>query len=95
MLHSRSLGPEISREDLAKVRSGVSTRREIEALFGPPSLGRLQVEGGLRLEWVYEWRDAGVVTEGRVYRSIEVTLDQEGIVQSVKSVDRVFPDWRR
>lgn len=95
MLYSRSLGPEITREKLAKVRSGQSTRAEVEALFGPASLGRLNGEGGLRLEWIYEWTESGALAPGRVYRSIEVTLDGPGVVQSVKAVDRVFPDWRR
>lgn len=95
MVFSRSVGPELLPARLAQVRSGRSTRADLERLFGPPSLARLDVEEETRLEWIYDYVEASAVTPGRVFRSIEVTLDASDVVRSVKAVDRVFPTWRR
>lgn len=94
-LYTRSLGTEITRERLAQVRSGTSTKADVEKLFGPASQARLDPEGGVRLEWIYEVVESSAVTPGRAYRSIEVTVDDAEVVRSVKAVDRVFPAWRR
>ncbi|MBL9136324.1 MAG: hypothetical protein JNK85_10670 [Verrucomicrobiales bacterium] len=94
-LHSQSLGTEISRERLSQVRSGISTKADVEALFGPASQARLDPESGVRMEWIYQVVESSAVTPGRAYRSIEVTIDDAEVVKSVKAVDRVFPAWRR
>ncbi|MCC7373525.1 MAG: hypothetical protein IT581_02635 [Verrucomicrobiales bacterium] len=94
-LHSRSLGPEITREQVSQVRSGISTRADVEKLFGPASQARLDPESGVRLEWIYDVVESSAVTPGRAYRSIEVTLDEGDVVRAVKVIDRVFPAWRR
>lgn len=96
MNFSRSLGPEITPEKVARVRSGQTTRAEVEALFGPASTARLDLDDDVRLEWIYDFVDmAAAVMPGRVFRLIEVTVDAAGVVRSVKVVDRVFPSWRR
>jgi outer membrane protein assembly factor BamE (lipoprotein component of BamABCDE complex) len=95
LLYSRSVGPEITSEMLAGVRVGVSTRDELTRQLGSPSLARLHPDGGLRLEWIYDYVEAAAVTPGRIYRSLEVTVDASGRVTEAQSVDRTFPTWRR
>lgn len=95
MLYSRSVGPEIRPESLSQVRVGKTTRVELERLFGPASLARLEADGGTRLEWIYDYVEAAAVTPGRVYRALEVVVSEEGLVVSSKAVDRTYPDWRR
>ncbi len=94
-LYSRSLGPEITPEQIAQVQPGRTTRADLERLFGPPTLARLAMDGGTRVEWIYDYRESGAVTPGGVFRSVEVLVDPAGIVTSAKTVDRVFPQWRR
>jgi outer membrane protein assembly factor BamE (lipoprotein component of BamABCDE complex) len=95
MLYSQSRGPEVTPEKMRTVRSGQTTRADLERLFGPPILARLEVDSGQRLEWIYDYIEASAVTPGRVYRALEVTVDDNGVVSSVQMVDRVFPAWRR
>lgn len=95
LLYSRSVGPEITSEMLAAVRVGVTTREELTRQLGTPSLARLHPDGGQRLEWIYDYVEAAAVTPGRIYRSLEVTVDAAGRVTSAQSVDRTFPTWRR
>jgi hypothetical protein len=95
MLHSRSFGPEITPDKLIQARTGGLTRGGLEQLFGPPSLARLTVDGGQRLEWIYDRIESSAVVPGRVFRSVEIILDAAGNVTGVNTLDRVFPTWRR
>lgn len=95
MIYSHSLGAEITSEKLRQVRSGRTTRAELDAIFGPPTMARLALEPGLRLEWIYDYIEASAVTPGSVYRSVEVILNDANVVTSVKTVDRILPTWRR
>lgn len=95
LLYSRSVGPEITSDMLAAVRVGVTTRDDLTRQLGSPSLARLHPDGGLRLEWIYDYVEAAAVTPGRIYRSLDVTVDAYGRVTEAQSVDRTFPTWRR
>lgn len=95
MLYSRSLGRDLPPEVLAQVRVGRTTRAELERLLGPPSLARLDLDHGTRLEWIFDRVEAAAVTPARVYRALEVQLDGQGLVAASKAVDRTFPTWRR
>ncbi len=95
MLYTRSLGTEIDPARIRQVRSGSTTRPELERLFGPPSTARLRPAGGQRLEWIYDVVESGAVTPGRLYRSVEAEVDEQGVVTAIHTVERVFPHWRR
>lgn len=95
MLFSRSLGTEIPSDALVGVRPGQTGRAELERKLGAPTLVRLDADQGERCEWIYESVEAAAVVAARTYRALEVVLDETGTVVSVKSVDRVFPTWRR
>ena len=96
MLYSRSLGPEIDPAKLAQVRVGATTRTELERWFGPASIARLEPDGGVRCEWIYDYVEVGTaVMPARTFRAVEVLLDDIGVVTASRATDRTFPTWRR
>ncbi|MBX3745168.1 MAG: hypothetical protein KF833_07640 [Verrucomicrobiae bacterium] len=95
LLYTRSVGPWLDPEAMARVVPGRTRKSDLESWFGPASMARLDPGGGVRLEWVYQSIEAAAVTPGRSFRALEVVVDEEGLVQSAKRVDRVFPAWRR
>ncbi len=85
--HSAYGGPNLPPEDVAKIHIGVTTREELERLFGKPMLVSLHPNGGVSLHWFQIELGTSFINPDST-KGLHVLLDLSGTVRDFGQTDR-------
>jgi outer membrane protein assembly factor BamE (lipoprotein component of BamABCDE complex) len=82
--HSAYAGPNITAQDISSIRTGITTREQLETKFQKPLVVNLHPVRGLELHW-YQIEVGASVTHLQDEQGLHVLVDEQGIVRNAES----------